>query len=334
MLYGCAVQPALLRSDRAYAQLIVDQCDILVAENSLKWNAVHPAIDQFNFVAADILLGFAEQHGMKVRGHNLVWHEALPPWFAGAVNKANARQVMVDHIQTVAGRYAGRMHSWDVVNEVVWLQDGRPDGLRTSPWLTLIGDDYIELAFRTARNADPQALLTCNEFGIELDTPDNQAKRDAVLLLLRRLKARNVPVDAVGIQSHMGAAEMGRFTGAGLRSFMAEARRLDLQVFLTEMDMSDKHLSPAGQATLNAQQVDPAVAAGYAKYLKVALSDPAVTAVLTWGITDRYTYLSWNAAKQQLEDVRPFPFDKDYHATASFYAIRDALDDSGQHSPA
>ena len=321
LLYGCAVAPKLLSSDAAYTQTILDQCDILVAENAMKWAALRPAFGQFNFDQADALLRFAEQHQMKLRGHNLLWHEALPKWFAAEVNRSNARQVLVEHIQSVAGRYAGRMHSWDVVNEVVWMKDGRPDGLRTSPWLELIGDDYIELAFRTARLADPTALLAYNEFGIELDTDDNQQKRDAVLLLLRRLKARNVPIDAMGVQSHMRAVDMPGFTGAGLKKFMQDVRQLGMQVFLTEMDMADKGLSG------DTAKVDAAVADGYAKYLGAALSDPAVTVVLTWGITDRYTWLSWNKEKKVAEPVRPLPFDRGYKATEAFYAIRGAFDE-------
>ena len=104
------------------------------------------------------------------------------------------------------GRYAGRMHSWDVVNEAVSVEDGRPDGLRDSPWLRLVGEGYIEAAFHAARAADAQALLTLNEFGIEGEDRGSEKKRVALIALLRRLKARNVPVDAVGVQSHLSGA--------------------------------------------------------------------------------------------------------------------------------
>jgi len=113
------------------------------------------------------------------------------------------------------------MHSWDVVNEAVEPADARPDGLRKSPWLDLIGPEYIELAFQTAAKADPQAKLTYNDYGIELDTQEHIVKRGQVLLLLRRLKARGVPLHAVGVQSHLQAD--GPQPGAGLLAFIREA---------------------------------------------------------------------------------------------------------------
>jgi endo-1,4-beta-xylanase len=251
LLFGCAVAPALLDHDPAYAALIREQASIVVAENVMKWGPLRPTPTTYNFDPADALVAFAERNRMKIRGHNLCWHRQLPTWFVSAATPTNARALLVSHIETVAGRYAGRMHSWDVVNEAIEPKDGRPDGLRLSPWLKLAGDDYIELAFHTARRADPQALLTYNDYGIENETPEAAAKRAAVLLLLRRLRARRVPIDAVGIQSHIAAAPTPqsrdpKYTyGPGLLRFLADLRDLDLQVFLTEMDVNDRALPPA-----------------------------------------------------------------------------------------
>jgi endo-1,4-beta-xylanase len=236
---------------------------------------------------------------------------------------ANARQLLIAHIQTVVGRYAGRMHSWDVVNEAIEVapkaQAGRPDGLRDSPWLRLIGDDYIEVAFRAARRADPQALLTYNDYGIEAENPSDEAKRQALLLMLRRLRARQIPIDAVGIQSHLSAAPNIRY-GAGLMKFIASVRELDLQVFITEMDVNDRALAP------DVAQRDAAVAAAYGSYLNLVLSDPAVTAVLTWGVTDRYTWLNHEDARPDGRPERPLLFDANYNPKQSFFAVRDAFD--------
>ncbi|MHB1022535.1 MAG: endo-1,4-beta-xylanase [Acidobacteriaceae bacterium] len=321
LLYGSAVRPELFKTDAAYTQLVIDQCDILVAEDAMKWAALRPTFNSYSFDEADALLAFAEQHQMKLRGHNLVWHEALPKWFASMVNKSNARQVLIDHIQTVAGRYSGRMHSWDVVNEAVWVQDGRADGLRKSPWLEMVGDDYIELAFRTARQADPNALLTYNDYGIEEDSYENEEKRAAVLLLLRRMKARNVPMDAVGIQSHLTANPAAPFKGDGLKRFIASVRELQLQVFVTEMDVAGQAL-PADIGSR-----DDAVAALYRDYMNVVLANPAVTAVLTWGITDRYTWLQTGKPRKDGMHVRPLPFDEEYRAKAAFVALRRSFDE-------
>ena len=319
LLYGCAVNVPRLTSDPAYAALVVAQSSILVAENAMKWGPLRPTPTSFNFDQADALIAFAEENHIKLRGHNLVWHMQLPAWFAGYANAANADQLLLNHIEQVAGRYAGRMHSWDVVNEAVQVTDGRPDGLRATPWLQLLGAGYIETAFRAARRADPQALLTYNDYGIEGEDPASQRKRDAVLLLLRRLKTRDVPLDAMGIQSHISAGPRHVY-GAGLLRFLADVRQLGLEVFLTELDVNDRDL-PADVATR-----DEAVAATYQRYLDLVLAEPAVRAVLTWGITDRYTWLNGENARADHLPERCLPFDNAYVPTDAFFAIRNSFD--------
>jgi len=275
LLYGCAVNMNALAADPMYAALIREQCRIVVAENAMKWAALRPSADGFNFDQADALVAFAETNRMKIRGHNLVWHQSNPKWLEATATAANARELLVTHIETVAGRYAGRMHSWDVVNEAIHVEEGRPDGLRNSLWLRLIGEDYVELAFRTAREADPQALLTYNEYGIEEETRAGEQKRAAVIEMLRRMVARRVPVDAVGVQSHIAAGRTGVAYGAGLMRFIAAARELGLQVFITEMDVNDRAL------VADEPGRDAAVAAAYRQYMELALADPAVRLVLT-----------------------------------------------------
>jgi endo-1,4-beta-xylanase len=331
ILTGCALDVHALRSDDRYRRLVTEQCSIISPENVMKWEALRPSMGVFEFADADYIVNFGETNDLKIRGHCLVWHDALPGWFNDAVYKGNAKQVMVEHINTVVGRYAGRMHSWDVVNEAINTYDLRPDGLRKSPWLDMVGEDYIEIAFRTAREADPSALLTYNEYGIELDNYESDTKRAQVLLLLRRLKARNVPIDALGIQSHLPAEALTGASGSyiGLAHFILQVRELGLQVFITEMDVSD--------AGINGSQRDRnrAVAATYNDYLHVVMADTAVKAVLTWGISGRHTWLTQE--KPRLDGIsQPLPFDAAYNALPAFYAIRDAYDgrqDSLSHPP-
>jgi endo-1,4-beta-xylanase len=261
-----------------------------------------------------------------VRGHNLCWHEQLPLWFAAVANKENARSLLTQHIQTVAGRYAGRVHSWDVVNEAVHVPDGHSDGLRNSPWLDLIGPEYIELAFITAAKADPQAKLTYNDYDIELDTEEQAAKRGQVLMLIRRLHARGIPIQAVGIQSHLQAT--GPRPGAGVVSLIREAAKMGLEVYISEMDVNS-HALP-GSADLQ----DAAVADVYKQYLDLVLPEPNVKAVLTWGITDAHTWLNQSkqpwAVRPDRARQRPLPFDDNYAPTPTFFAIRGALDAARQ----
>ncbi|HEY1983855.1 MAG TPA: endo-1,4-beta-xylanase [Terracidiphilus sp.] len=338
LLYGAAVNPALLDVDGAgagtsadgYTQLVQAQTNILVAENAMKWKGLRPTAAGFDFAQADRLMRFAALTGDKVRGHNLCWHEALPDWFAGTVTKDNARRILTEHIQTVAGRYRGQIHSWDVVNEAIDPKSGRADGLRASPWLGLVGPEYVEVAFQTAAAADPAARLTYNDYDIELDTAEQAEKRGQVMMLLRRLKARQVPLHAVGIQSHLKAD--GPQPGAGLQAFLREAGQMGLAVYVTELDVNTFRLEggPAAQ--------DAAVARVYRDYLGMVLAEPNVEAVLTWGITSAHTWL--NESKQpwaQRADgarQRPLPFDDGLQPTPAFGALRNAMDTARTVAPA
>lgn len=324
LLAGCAVNAGLFQSDPAFRELIAQQYSIVVPENCMKFGWVQPAPDSYNFADADALVAFAEAHGIKVRGHNFVWHEALPKWFATTVNKDNARKFLVDHIHTVAGRYKGKIHSWDVVNEAVWIKDGRADGLRSSsPWFELLGPEYLDLAYRTARETDPHALLTYNDYGIEYDTDEEQKKRDAVLGLLRRFKAAGTPIDALGIQSHLHAGGTETF-GKGLRRLIDEAGAMGLQVFITEMDVRDDAVASDDIAVR-----DKTVAEVYGSYLDTVLRGPEVKAVLTWGVTDKNTWLNNGTKFRPLHTARPqrpLPFDADYKPAPAYFAMRASFD--------
>ncbi len=330
LLYGAAVDTQLLdldglasgRSTDAYTCLLAGQTGIVVAENAMKWGALRPSPTRFDFSQADRLMHFARLTLKHVRGHNLCWHESLPSWFSLTATRQNARQLLTDHIRTVVSHFRGRMQSWDVVNEAVNPADGRPDGLRNSPWLQLIGPDYIELAFRTAAEADPEAILTYNDFDIETDQRRQVEKRRQVLALLRRLKAAGVPVGALGIQSHLHAADPK--PGASLTAFIRTCAQMGLQVFVTEMDVNCHGLD------LNQEKRDELVARIYRDYLDRVLAEPNVPIALTWGITSAYSWLNspWRQDNALLRGARqrPLPFDDDFNPTPAFFALRAALD--------
>jgi endo-1,4-beta-xylanase len=329
LLVGCAVAAWALKRDPAYADLVKAQAAIVVAENEFKFASLRPSKTEFNFSYADVVAEFAAANGMKLRGHNFVWHRQLPRWFEAEVSGANAEQVLVEHIEKVGGRYAGKIHSWDVVNEAVQVSDGLPGGMRNSPWQTVLGGDgfgrdgdtvpkYIEVAFRTARRVDPKALLCYNDYGIEAEDEGSAKKRAAVLGLLRGMKAKGIPLDALGVQSHI-AAGGGAVYGAGLKAMLAEARAMGLKVLVTEMDVNDRALGP--EIPLR----DAAVAKTYESYLKTVLADPAVIAVLTWGITDKYTWLNGEDSRTDKVAERPLPFDAEMRSKPAVGAIRQAL---------
>jgi endo-1,4-beta-xylanase len=286
LLFGTAVEAQLLSANAEVAQIVLDQCSILVAENSMKMGPMRPTPTTFSFEAGDALVAFGDAHGIKVRGHNLCWHAQLPTWFNATATKDNARQLLVDHISTVAGHYKGKLQSWDVVNEAVNTPDGRPDGLRNGPWLKLLGPEFIPLAFKTARTADPNVLLTYNDYGIETDSDGDVKKRAAILELVRGMKADKVPIDAVGIQSHIHAG-WSTADSKGLREWMATLRGMGLKIFVTELDINDDTLKTDDPA-----EIDAAVAKSYHDYMDVMVTEPAVAAVLTWGVTDAHSWLA------------------------------------------
>jgi endo-1,4-beta-xylanase len=315
LLVGCCVHAKTLQTDAAYTALVKQQMSILVAETEMKFGPLRPTPTTFFFDDADYLVHFAQENHMKLRGHNFVWHRALPPWFASYLTPQNAEQLLVNHIETVAGRYKGKIHSWDVVNEAIQVSDNQPNGMRNSLWYKAL-PNYIDIAYRTARRADPNALLTYNDYGIEAEDAESAAKRAAVLALVRGMRQRGVPLDAVGIQSHISA---GHVYDAGLRSFMAEISKLNLRILLTEMDVNDRSLAPPIPAR------DAAVAELYASYLRTTLAFPAVEALLTWGITDRFTWLNHEDSRQDGLPERCLPFDADLKPTPAFYAELNAL---------
>lgn len=323
---GAAVNMDLLRRDETYRRVIAEQYSMVVGENCMKWAPMRPTPETYRFDEADELVRFAEQHGMQVRGHNLCWHEQLPKWFEGTVTRDNAAKVLTDHIATVAGRYKGRIHSWDVVNEAIWIKDGREDGMRSSsPWYELLGPGYVEIAFRAARAADPSALLTYNDYGIEYDEPEEQRKRAAVLGLLKRLKDAKAPIDAVGVQSHIKTGDVTQL-GDGIREFAGAARKMGLQVFVTELDVNDDGLPDE-----DAEQQDRDVAAVYRHYLDAVLKETAVKAVLTWGVADGHSWLQGERFRPKHPDrmQRPLPFLVDeagaYRAKPAYFAMVDAV---------
>ena len=318
LIYGAAVRQSALSSDTKLAASVAYECAMIVPEWELKWNFLRPTPDTFNFAPADWLFNFAKTHGMLFRGHTLVWHDGMPEWFASVVDSKNAKQMLQKHIATVVGRYAGQIHAWDVVNEAINPADGRSDGLRQWPWLQFIGLDYIEIAFRAAHEADPQALLVYNDHRLEYDTSEEEARRTAVLKLLERLKSRGTPIHALGMQAHLRGDET-RFNAKKLRDFMGNVASLGLKIMITEMDVTDQKLPK------DIDTRDRIVAGIYEDYLAVVLDEPAVTTVLTWGLSDRHTWLSSYKPRKDRALVRPLPLDAQLKRKLAWNAISRAV---------
>ncbi|MDX2213846.1 MAG: endo-1,4-beta-xylanase [Oculatellaceae cyanobacterium bins.114] len=326
LIYGTASDYRILSLDPKFATYVMKECEILVPENDLKWRTLRPHPNQFDFTDGDWLLNFTQTHDLLMRGHTLIWHHSLPDWFSEIVTAQNAEQYLVNHVQTVTKRYRGRMHSWDVVNEAIEPYDDRPDGLRRTPWFDYLGIEYIDLAFRVAAEADPNALLIYNDYGLEYDTNEDEARRIAVLNLLEQLKGQGTPIHGLGIQAHLDGHET-RFNAEKFRQFLADVASLDLKILVTELDVADNYL-PADIAVR-----DRIVAAAYEDYLNVVLDEPAVIAVLTWGLSDRYTWLSEFEPRTDGLPVRPLPLDENMNRKLAWNAIARAFDQAPARTP-
>jgi len=272
---GAAVNMNPFRNEPIYSQTLGREFNILVAENAMKFDAMHPAQNTFNFTDADALVAFAEANNMAVRGHTLVWHSQIPGWLTGGnFTRDQVIAIMRDHIMTVVGRYRGRIAAWDVVNEAVSDNNGQ---LRTdSFWHQRIGPEYIAMAFQFAHEADPDAKLYYNDYSAE----GSGAKSDAVFNLVSGLVNQGVPINGVGWQMHQ--INPFRIQQAN-RTNAQRLATLGLEVSITEMDV--RISLPTTQQELDEQ------ALAYRDVVEFCLSQPNVKTIVTWGFTDKFSWI-------------------------------------------
>jgi endo-1,4-beta-xylanase len=332
LIYGTTISAKQIETDRPFVGLVLRQAGLVVAENEMKWQFISqgaPGDDDYG--PADTIANFARDNNLVLRGHNLLWYHRTPSWYFDLPSRQEQERAVVKHIEELAGRYRGRVHSWDVVNEPIQPKDGRPDGLRTGVFLETLGPDYLDLAYRTAREVDPQALLVINEYDIELDAPEQEARRIALLHLLEKMKRSGTPVDAVGVQAHLTAVGGPPFSAAVLRRFLADISGLGLTIQITELDVTDEH-APADVAVR-----DRLVADTYRRFLDAALDEPAVKMVVTWGLSDRHSWIvrrETYQAKWRTDDEasRPLPFDADLQPKPACEAMAQAFTHAPQRA--
>jgi endo-1,4-beta-xylanase len=286
--FGTAVAASKL-GDSTYSTILRREFNSITAENEMKWDATEPNRNQFNYGNGDRIASQARSQGAALRGHALLWHQQQPGWAQG-LSGSDLRSAAINHVTQVATHYRGQIHSWDVVNEA--FADGGSGGRRDSN-LQRTGNDWIEAAFRAARTADPNAKLCYNDY----NTDGINAKSTGIYNMVRDFKARGVPIDCVGIQSHLSA-------GANLSSYQANLQRfadlgVDLQI--TELDVGG---SGSGQANT------------YRQVTEACMAVARCTGITTWGITDRHT---WRP------NDTPLLFDSNYQKKQAYQAVLDAL---------
>lgn len=314
--FGVAVRDEPLQKENIYRDALTRHCQLVVGEGGLKWIDLRPTPTSYVYDQPDRLLDFADENGMKMRGHTLAWYAAMPDWALQLSGEQETSRELMTHIETVVGRYKGRIPSWDVVNEAL-SDDGDKVGLRESVWSASLGEYYIDLAFHTAHAVDPAAQLVINDYGLETATPTSAARRKAMLDLLRRLLDRDVPVHALGLQAHLPGAE--EIDKEAVSRFVADVREMGLDVLITELDVIDDQL-PA-----DIKERDAITAKRVGDLLDAVLDAARPTAIMTWGITDRYTWVPIWFKRSDGNPNRPLPLDEDYREKPMMRAIRKAI---------
>jgi len=300
---GVAVSPQSIKYN-AQADFILSQFNSLTPENAMKMGPIHPAENRYNWRDADSIVAFAQAHGLKVRGHNLCWHEQTPYWLfkdaqGNTVTKEVLLQRLKDHITTVVNRYKGKIYAWDVVNEAI--DDDSTKFLRNSQWFQICGEDFIAKAFEYAHAADPNAVLFYNDYNTE-----RAEKRERVYKLLKKLVDAGVPINGVGLQAHWSIYEPSQ---QDLIETIKKFSSLGLKIQITEMDISvypwekERRAKRPGESDAYTPEMEKKQADMYAAVFKTLRKyKKVITGVTFWNLSDKYTWL----------DQYPVPGRKNY----------------------
>lgn len=330
-LVGVAVNESQFRGrDEAGSELAARHFNAVTAENVMKWEVIHPQPNHYDFTAADAFVAFAERNGQRVVGHTLVWHSQTPGWVfedenGNSISRDALIERMREHIHTVAGRYRGRVHGWDVVNEAL-DEDG---SLRDSPWLRIMGEEFLKLAFEFAAEADPEAALYYNDYSLE-----NAPKRNGAVRLVRSLLDQGIRVDGIGTQGHY---KMDWPTVEQIDSTIVAFADLGVDVMFTEVDID---VLPAATDYLGADvalrvenraEIDPytdglpddmqqALADRYREIFEILVGrSDLISRVTFWGVTDGDSWLNgWPVPGRT---SHPLLFDRNHEPKPAFDAV-------------
>ena len=317
MFFGSAFDvPIIDHPD--YRALYAHHARMLTTNVSMKFGALRPEEDRTQFARADRLVDFAMANQIALRGHNLIWNEWNPTWVR-QLSTARREYWLDRHVDEVVTRYAGRVHSWDVVNEPFWPGHRKAGGFRDGPWFEAMGKNYITRAFLRAGRADPSVKLALNESGAEWTDPGSEVLRAGLLRLIDEIRDAGGRIDVIGLECHWMA--QNRFDANRFGDYLARLREKNVEIYITELDIDDDRM-PDDVAIR-----DEMVAKRYSELLSVALHEPAVKAVLTWDLIDP---LSWYVGVYpkpagSLRQTRPLLFDAQLQPKPSYRAVANAL---------
>ncbi len=310
--FGAAARFDQIESERGLGPVLARECSQLTPEIHMKWDAIEWHAGQHSFQQADGLVRFAREHGLKVRGHTLLWEQSTPAW-ARARAAAGDWTPIRSHFETMLGRY-GEVEEWDVVNEPIDTETGK-GGLRRNSFHRGFGPSYLTRALHEARELAPKASLLINDYGFDYDNPVEEARRRRLLKLLADLKAEGTPLDGIGIQAHLDLSK-GPLKSEILEPFFSRIADLGLYVVISELDVKEHDLAaPLAER-------DRRVADQVKQYLDIALAQPNVRGVVTWGLSDRHSWLS-EAGADPLN--RGLPYDAGLARKPMYWAMRDSF---------
>lgn len=319
VLFGTAFDIESIDHPRE-AALYRHHARILTTDLSLKFALLRPEEGPARFANADRLVAWAAAAGIPLRGHCLIWNDGNPPWLS-KLSAARRAYWLDRHIDEVMGRYAGRLHSWDVVNEPFWPGHGKPGLFRDGPWLSALGPGYVARAIRRAASVDPGTRLVINEAGPEWDYAwgDTAPTRQALLNLLDAVGSAGGRVDAVGLQCHW--LKDFRFDAANFRAYIRQLATKVREVYLTELDVDDYRIDGTPAAR------DTSVAERFAAVVGAALKEPAVSTIITWQMADGASWITRDPRMWRSPDrpPRPTPFDADYRPKAAYRALAETF---------
>lgn len=283
VMTGAAVRPDQLIRGSSLEPCIRRDCAILVPEFHGQWSAVEWIPGEPYFGNYDAIVDYARITGKAVRGHALLWEQMTPEWARAALGAERDWALVRRHFAHLLPRYSGRIGEWVVVNEMLDTEDGQ-DGLRRTSVQRAFGNDYIVRALETAHELDPAARLMINDYSLCHDNPVDRRRRLRMVRLVEELKTRGAPLHAVGLQGHIELAK-GPIAQAELRQFLAELAAMDVTIAVTELDvLEDERDGPI-------EERDRRVADAVEALVDVIADQPAVTSLVTWGLSDRDSWL-------------------------------------------
>jgi endo-1,4-beta-xylanase len=317
---GVAVAPDNLKGDEAH--LILQQFNSITPENAMKMGPIHPEENRYYWNDADSIVEFAQKNGLRVRGHNLCWHNQTPRWlFKDSSGRNVTKEVLLqrlkDHITTVVNRYKGKIYAWDVVNEAI--ADDSAHYLRNSLWYQICGEDFIAKAFEYAHAADSNALLFYNDYN-EI----NAFKREKIYKLVKELKDAGVPIHGIGLQGHWAINEP---SNKQLDSTIKKFADLGLKVQITELDISvypkehnARERKPADADTTFASEKEKKQIEVYKMCFEVFRKYRKILSGVTfWNVSDRRSWLD-NFPVRGRKDY-PLLFDKDLKPKKAYWEV-------------